>query len=52
MWWNIIGLPSTQEYFMQNKVFYCAKVSIKQSAKVIVDFIDVEQHTARGKQDI
>ena len=34
---KIIGCPHTK-YFMLHKVFYCAKLSNKQSAKVICTF--------------
>ena len=34
MRWKIIGHPRTKEYFMLHKVFYCAKNSNKQSAKL------------------
>ena len=36
--WKIIGCPCTQEYFVQHKAFYCAKLSNKQSGKVICRF--------------
>ena len=35
MRWKIIGRPRMQKHFMPHKVFYCAKLSNKQSAKVI-----------------
>ena len=38
MRWKIIGHPHTQKYFMLHKVFYCAELSNKQSAKVICRF--------------
>ena len=43
MRWKLLGHPPTKEYFMLHKVFYCTKVSNKQS----VSFVDLEQHTTR-----
>ena len=38
MRWKTISRPCMQKYFMQHKVYYCAKISNKQSAKVICRF--------------
>ena len=45
-------MPTYTEYFMLRRVFYWAKLSNKQSAKVICRLIDLEQHTTRDKQAI
>ena len=46
--WKKNRLPHTQKYFMLLKVFYSAKLSNKQSAKVILGLTGLEQHTAAG----
>ena len=47
-----IGCPCMHaKYFMLHKVFCWAKLSNKQSAKVIcIGFTDLEQHTTRDKK--
>ena len=49
--WKIISRPRMQKQFMQHKVYYCAKLSNKQSAKVICRFDRLRKHyTARDRK--